>query len=141
MLSILYNRGIPLTGVDTTYCGFRVELRRRLGQAHHRFWALWQTPAGGAGGTVFRERGGSTIEPKGIFIEVIVQMLMTHSSLKGPDQPSLQYRRRSVTQRQALSVENRCSRSKRFLGNPPYLGSLYIVVTPVKGIPLLYNML
>jgi len=70
--------------------------------------------------------GGSTIEPKGIFIEVIVQMLMAYSSLMGSDQPSLHQGRHSVTEMQA---------PKGSWGNPLYFEILHLVVTPVKGIP------
>ena len=113
-----------------TYCGFPVSLPRRPGQAHYllarcaqasRFRALWQPPClcvphadrllekpveqfpAGA--------GGSTIESKDIFIEVIVQMLMAHSSLMGSDlparsaqagQPSLHQGSHSVAQRQEI---------------------------------------
>ena len=42
------------------------------------------------------------IEPKGIFIEVIVQMLMAYSSLMDSDQPSLHQGSHSVTQRQEI---------------------------------------
>jgi len=75
--------------------------------------------------------GGSTIESKGIFIEVIVQMLMTYSSLMASDQPSLNQGRHSVTERQA---------PKGSWGNPLYPGILHLVVTPVKGIPLKNNL-
>ena len=54
---IIFNWGIPLSGVTTTYCGFPASLPRHPGQAHHTFWALWQLPAGGAGRTVSRESG------------------------------------------------------------------------------------
>jgi len=46
--------------------------------------------------------GGPAIEPKVIFIEVIVQMLMAYSSLMGSDQPSLNQGRYSVTERQEI---------------------------------------
>jgi hypothetical protein len=45
---------------------------------------------------------GSTIKSEGIFIEVIIQMLMGHSSLMGSEQPSLQQSCYPATQRQEV---------------------------------------